>query len=80
MLIEVGAECDVEVSKFVFRNTSFDFGCRRDGEDWCKTSGIAMSESMFVTHVSFAHSCRFLCAISGVSYYAISAFDSNPRF
>ena len=45
-----------------------------------KTWGIAMSESMLVAHFSFTHSCRFLCAISGVNYYAISAFDSNPRF
>ena len=39
-----------------------------------------MSKSMFVAHFSFAHSCCLLCAISGVNYYAISAFDSNPRF
>ena len=54
-------------------------GCLSQGGG-CKTWGIAMSESMFVAHFSFAHSCCFLCAISGVTYYAISAFDSNPRF
>ena len=39
-----------------------------------------MSESMFFAHFSFAHSCCFLSAISGVNYYAISALDFNPRF
>ena len=39
-----------------------------------------MSESIFVAHFSFAHSCCFLCAISGVNHYAISACDPNPRF
>ena len=39
-----------------------------------------MSESMFVAHFSFAHSCCFLYTISGVNCYAISAFDSYPRF
>ena len=29
---------------------------------------------------SFAHSCCFLSAISGVNFYAMSAFDPNPRF
>ena len=39
-----------------------------------------MSESLFVVHFSFAHSWCFLCAISGVNYYAISACDPNPRY
>ena len=30
MLVEVGAECEVKVSEFVFGKTSFDFGGRRD--------------------------------------------------
>ena len=54
-------------------------GCLSQGE-WCKNCGIAMSESMFVAHFSFAHSCCFVWAISCINYYAISAFDSNPRF
>ena len=45
----------------------------------CNTWGIVMSESMCFAHFSFAHSCCFLCAISGVNYHLISAFDSNPR-
>ena len=35
---------------------------------------------MFAAHFSFAHSCCFLCVISGVNFYVISASDSNPRF
>ena len=45
----------------------------------CKNWGIAMSQSMFVAHFSFADSCCFLCAISGVDYYAIAAFDCKSH-
>ena len=34
VLIEVGAECEVEVSKFLFGKTSFDFARRREAKDW----------------------------------------------
>ena len=65
--------------RFLVLTVSEHRGCVSQGGG-CKTSGIAMSDSMFVAHFSFAHSCCFVCAILSVNCYAISAFVSNPRF
>ena len=34
MLVEVGADCEMKVSEFVFEKMSFDFVCRWDAKNW----------------------------------------------
>ena len=64
--------------RFLILAVSEHQGCLSQGGG-SKTPGIAMSESMFVAHFSFAHSCCFLCAILGVDSPAISVFDSKSQ-